>query len=496
MKSVFRPRSTLALVLTALAVVPALLVFLVSAVGLYFAFNRDVERDVQERGRLTSRALAEGATFAVVSGNTAGLSNTLASVGTTDRAVASIAILDQDRRELSAYRRVGPPMSQAPLIVEQVIRVPLATAEMFDKTSPQLGAAAGTSGGPLLGPVAGYVVVALDVDPIARERFQRVALAAAVVASVAAAAVGAGLVLAWRVRRPLGRILAALRAVEGGDYSVDLGPPARGEIGELQQRIAAMTRGVREATAELEAKVRERTAELQTAAEAASRAEQARRALLAKSTDAVEEERRRIATEIHDDLGATLSLIVMNAQRIESGLSEGASLSNDQVMQLQAVAKAITTNSRRAYTASRGIAKSMHPEVIDTIGLARSLADLVNEYDRADSYCRFSYSTKPGLPLLRGPRALALYRVAQEAMTNITKHAQATEATVCLDANEKNVVLRIMDNGVGFDQAKAAAGLGVMNMSERMDAVGGSFSIRSVEGNTQIVAALPLREDI
>lgn len=108
----------------------------------------------------------------------------------------------------------------------------------------------------------------------------------------------------------------------------------------------------------------------------------------------------------------------------------------------------------------------------------------------------FTQVDHSGAPPLPAPVKTALFRIAQEALTNILRHAHATRAAVTLELSSHEVALTIADNGRGFDaeraQADARGGIGLRNMRERLDALGGTLAIGSQVGHTVVAARVPL----
>jgi two-component system NarL family sensor kinase len=140
--------------------------------------------------------------------------------------------------------------------------------------------------------------------------------------------------------------------------------------------------------------------------------------------------------------------------------------------------------------------------MLDDLGLAAALEQLARELDGQDGIeVRFESTTrgKTSLaprPALPDPVNTVLFRIAQEALTNIARHAHATRASVALDIAPNAVRLVVSDNGRGFDAEPAlygpASGLGLRNMRERLDALGGTLAIQSQLGRTAIAATVPL----
>jgi two-component system sensor histidine kinase UhpB len=202
---------------------------------------------------------------------------------------------------------------------------------------------------------------------------------------------------------------------------------------------------------------------------------------------AQEEERKRIARELHDDTAQILFAQILRLTALKGSGDPG-------VEQVAGTLEAMTVE---ALEGVRRLALELRPPALDDLGLLAALGDLAQ---------RFSEQT--GLPVdyqSRGPRGrlpgeieLVLYRVAQEALTNVGKHAGATRVAIDLDRTAEDVSLSVRDDGGGFDPAASLVrdarglGLGLFGMAERVELVGGSFRLWSRPGRgTEVFAFVP-----
>jgi len=198
-----------------------------------------------------------------------------------------------------------------------------------------------------------------------------------------------------------------------------------------------------------------------------------------------------VAVEIHDHLGASLISVRLEA----SALAAKAESSGDEGM--ARAAQRIADTVQRLYTSTRDIVKSLRPEVIDTLGLAGAVEELVSSLDRVHPDCRFRVHVPTPLPHLCSELAMQAYRVIQESLTNIVKHARATAATVTLSLSDdaQSLCIEIKDNGVGFNtDTSTRDGLGLIGMRERVASVDGEICISSPTAQgTTITVTLPLQ---
>jgi len=222
--------------------------------------------------------------------------------------------------------------------------------------------------------------------------------------------------------------------------------------------------------------------------EAALRDSQAQlRALTARLLTTQEEERSRIARELHDDLNQRLAFLAVEAEQLERRLSESPDVIRVRLGMLKRRAVKMSEDVRR-------MAHQLHPTVLDDLGLEPALRSYCSEFSRmARIPVRFSCHSLPGS--LPPEVALCLYRVAQEGLRNIATHSRASRAVVTVTGAVDAIRLSIADSGVGFspDMVKGKGGLGITSTEERVRLVNGSILIESAPGKgTRITVHIPL----
>ncbi len=209
---------------------------------------------------------------------------------------------------------------------------------------------------------------------------------------------------------------------------------------------------------------------------------------------AQEEERRRIARELHDDTGQTLTLLLVRLKLLENAAASEAR---------QAEIAALRALVSAAIDRVRQLALDLRPPVLDHLGLVASLRSLVRQLKETTALA-ISLELPEGAITLPPERAIAVYRIVQEALTNILKHGEAQHAQVRLARQDGQLMIRIADDGRGFDlrvlervwrQDTDGRGLGLFGMEERAHLIGGRFSIESRPGHgTTVQVTLPLEE--
>ena len=197
-----------------------------------------------------------------------------------------------------------------------------------------------------------------------------------------------------------------------------------------------------------------------------------------------EDERHRLARNLHDDLGSLLTSAKLDAARIRSRISGSAPETLDLLKHLVA-----TLNDSIAL--GRRIIEDLRPSALGNLGLIATLEILLREF-AAQSGTQVHLALEP--VTLPSPSELIVYRVVQEAITNITKYAHASNVWVALDTLNGRAQISVRDDGQGFDtRAKPSSAYGLMGMRFRVEAAGGTLLLVSAPGaGCQVVAALPL----
>ncbi len=273
--------------------------------------------------------------------------------------------------------------------------------------------------------------------------------------------------LVGRTVRPFGQIVQALNQLEGGRFDVTLPalPGAEaGTIGKAFNRMVGMLHG------HIETERRAVRAELQLSEN---------RELTRWVDHQIEKERHLIARELHDELGQSVtamrSMALSIAQRVRT-LDP----------QAEAAARLIAEESSHLYDAMHGIIPRLTPLVLDTFGLAEALADLVERSRRSHPDVRIDLqrdldaaSGSPHDAALGSEAALALYRAAQEGLTNALRHGQARRVELRLSADARGMALDLSDDGVGLsaDWSEKKGHHGLRWLAERVQGLGGSFEL-------------------
>lgn len=202
-----------------------------------------------------------------------------------------------------------------------------------------------------------------------------------------------------------------------------------------------------------------------------------------------EEERSRVSRELHDGISQLLVSIKFQFELASHELSSGNPSA------LETLDRG-TERLAGAIGEVRRISHDLHPSLLDTLGLPAAIGQLVAEFEQR-SGLKMLYSNALGDGDPDDSVAVALFRVLQEALTNIERHAAAQSVHISLDGDGASVRLRVRDDGVGFNPRQLdsikGGGIGLRNIRERVEHFGGRFSLLSESGGTELDVTLPAR---
>jgi len=262
------------------------------------------------------------------------------------------------------------------------------------------------------------------------------------------------LVLFRRSFAPLARLTQAMR-------TVDLLEPGRriptyGDIAEVTELTSAFN-------------------------EMLDRLEKERRESARRSLSAQEGERRRVAQELHDEIGQSLTAVVLQLDRLSRAGPEDL---RSELLEARETARASLEEVRQ-------IARRLRPEALDELGLQSALAALAERVSE-QSDLRVAHRLDGSLPPLTPEAELVIYRIAQEGLTNVLRHAGASEAALTLRADAASVTLQVTDDGRGPDAIRPGAG--IQGMRERTLLVGAVLGIRTgPEGGVEVRLEVPTK---
>ena len=242
---------------------------------------------------------------------------------------------------------------------------------------------------------------------------------------------------------------------------------------------------LQEAHDQLERRVRERTAELTTAHDNLRQSHQSLRRLSAHLNTVREEERRHIARDIHDELGASLTALQLEMNWLRQRLGDDAMM-RDKLDGMREI-------GIHAMQAVRRILNDLRPGVLDHLGLWAALESLLLDFQKRSGLdCHYRCTPEIERCRLGRDAEIALYRIVQEVLTNVSRHARATQVRLEARADHRDLLLSIADDGLGMQVPQQPTSFGLLGMRERTLALGGTLDIDSHPGaGTRIVLRLP-----
>ncbi|MBI1744714.1 HAMP domain-containing protein [Candidatus Acetothermia bacterium] len=251
---------------------------------------------------------------------------------------------------------------------------------------------------------------------------------------------------------------------------------------QLQELVSARTAELTETNLRLQQEVAER----RRTEEEVKRMAKDRQALAVRVLHAQEEERMRVSRELHDVLGQMLTVLRMECDHILSDANDPGVL--------RPLAEKLYHQLGQTLDLVRTLAYGLRTPILDRLGLGAALQDLAADISqRSQIRCEFHCDVESATI----PRevATALYRVAQEALTNVVRHSGATQACLRLTSTSRSVMMTVEDNGKGLSKEQESSGksLGIVGMRERVSIFGGELEIRSHQGQgTSVTARIPL----
>lgn len=200
---------------------------------------------------------------------------------------------------------------------------------------------------------------------------------------------------------------------------------------------------------------------------------------------AQEEERTRLARELHDDFSQRLALLNNQLELVRRMIPENVTEASEQLHQLQGAVRQIGSDLH-------SLSHRLHSSKLEYLGLARAVSSYCADIEK---YYEIQIELKQNVPkTMSAEIALCLFRVIQEGLRNVIKHSGATKVDLVLEGDIRGISLTLSDNGIGFDVSRRfEAGIGLLSMRERAQMMGGTFKLHSKprEG-TLITATIPL----
>ena len=212
--------------------------------------------------------------------------------------------------------------------------------------------------------------------------------------------------------------------------------------------------------------------------------------LALKYVDMQEHERKTLARDLHDELGQYVNAIKLDAVSIRDAAADRPVIRDS--------ARVVIANADRVYEVLRGLIRQLRPVGLDELGLVAALENCVNDWRSRLPETQIELLCAPELDALDESRALVLFRLVQEALTNVARHASATRVKIQIGrpALAQGIDISISDNGRGADLRTRSNGLGLIGMRERVAALGGSINVLSASGASGFEVRAFLPQDV
>jgi PAS domain S-box-containing protein len=227
------------------------------------------------------------------------------------------------------------------------------------------------------------------------------------------------------------------------------------------------------------------------AEEALRESEQRLRFLTSQLLSAQERERKRISMELHDELGQSLAVLKLQIRAIERSLRDDQQDLKADCLELLRYLDGVIDDIRR-------ISRDLSPSILEDLGLQSALQYLINEFSKHYAISQ-AFEVEDLDQLFPADAQIIIYRIFQECLTNISRHASATEVSIAVREHDGSISLVLEDNGAGFDPTQALAhrasgrGLGLAALNERARILGGVLEIRSQPGfGTRVTCVIPV----
>lgn len=269
-------------------------------------------------------------------------------------------------------------------------------------------------------------------------------------------------ILVGRSLRALQKIGIAVQGLGEGNFAFEVAEVGISDVDRIGKRVKELAIDLQRSRAEAQALTRH-------------------------SLTIQEQERRELAQALHDELGQSISAIRALGVSIQQSSSEDRSLESS--------VKSIIEISGAMYDRVRDMMSLLRPSVLDELGLRLALQNMVDDWNShyEDTFCRLEISHK--LPEVEENIAINIYRIVQEALTNVAKHAAASDVVIELEprmpGDNPVVDLTIVDNGVGFDPHTVDKGMGIFGIEDRVEAIGGKLSLESNNAGTRYKIVIP-----
>ena len=360
-----------------------------------------------------------------------------------------IVILDRDQNVVTSLGKRIPVAGEIPKIDSHPAQV---DDGIYDISKEIL-----VANQPMGRVLIGFSLSLMD-DAIRKSRNRGITIAFVEIISTITVTILIGLGLTRR----LAILAKAASEVEAGNYAVSVPTEADDEVGKTAAAFNSMVAEISKRTLQL-LQVEKKTQKLLVE----------NRLLVHKSLKVQEEERKHIARELHDELGQSITAIQADAESIRDQAAK-------QDERIRISTNAILNVSAHIYEVVHSMIRLLRPSILDNLGLVEALKDEIDAWTRRnpDTTCTCAFTGN--LSELGEDTEITIYRIIQECLTNIAKHASARHVEINLNSDESGLSITVSDDGIGMDiqdeDSGSVHGLGLIGMRERIQALNGVFS--------------------
>ena len=326
----------------------------------------------------------------------------------------------------------------------------------------------------------GFVMIRISKENFTEQLKKLLLMSVIILVLFLVAAFFASYFIAKRISKPLNRLIDSVHTIEMGMDTEKVPVGTRDEIGLLAEAFNDMTESLKK-----------REDDLKALNSALLMQDKERKALSKRLIDLLEKDREHVAMELHDHIGQTLTSLKINLEIMQGQLDPGHS-------SLEASLKSSRERAVQALRDIKQISRGLKPSVLDALGLVSSLRELLNEV-KINTGINFKFFTHRIPEKFGKEKELAIYRITQEALNNIIKHANAGTVFISLVEKDGKISLSIEDDGVGFELEKTMeftdgrGYLGLLIMRERAEQLRGEFNIESKAGKgTLLLVEIPI----
>lgn len=284
----------------------------------------------------------------------------------------------------------------------------------------------------------------------------------------------------WKFLQPIQVMYGALREIAKGNYDISLDKTTNDETGKLIHAFNNMAR-----------KLSKKEHENSYLMAALKQKEKQNSLLMGQLFSAQEDERQRISQELHDGTSQVMVSILTYLRILHDMLT------TDKQRAFMAEIRELTSQTLESI---RALAVNLHPPLLRDLGLIVAIEKFLDMIQQTHASIKISFAHQGDFFKLSDMISLVCYRIIQEAITNVVKHAEATKASVNINYYKDTVGIVIIDNGIGFDEATAQKAklnqhLGLRSMQKRIELLEGVFEIESIPNKgTKIIITIPIKD--